>query len=91
MLAYIVAVIRMLIAGLAWLVLQCSGLVQDPAPRAGEWIMVPVPPVAGWRQLTKLLMVRAWIRNGYNAYGTYLQIFTRRAHKIVILNGEIRG
>ena len=90
MLAYIVAVIRWLIVSLAWLVLQCNGLVQDPAPRAGEWIMVHVPPVAGWRRLAKLLMVRAWIRNGYNAYGNYLQFFTRRARKLAILNGEIK-
>ena len=90
MLAYLVAIIRLLIAGLAWLVLQLSGLVQRPAPRAGDWIMVPVPPVAGWRQLVKLLMVRAWIRNGYNAYGNYLQVFTQRALKLAILNGDIK-
>ena len=89
MLAYIVAVIRWLIVSLAWLVLQYNGLVQDPAPRAGGWIMVHVPPVAGWRRLAKLLMVRAWVRNGYNAYGNYLQMFTQRARELAVLNGEI--
>ena len=88
MLAYIIAVIRRLTVSLAWRVLQCNGLVQDPAPRAGEWIMVPVPPVAGWRQLAKLLMVREWIRNGYSAYGNS-PFFTRRARQLAILNGEI--
>ena len=89
MLAYIIAVIRRLTVSLAWRVLQCNGLVQGPAPRAGGWIMVHTPPVAGWRQLAKLLMVREWIRNGYSAYGNYLQVFTRRARKLAILNGEI--
>ena len=51
--------------------------------------MVHVPPVAGWRRLAKLLMVRAWVRNGYNAYGNYLQLFTQRARKLAVLNGEI--
>ena len=89
MLAYIIAVIRRLTVSLAWRVLQCNGLVQGPAPRAGGWIMVHTPPVAGWRQLAKLLMVREWIRNGYSAYGNYLKVFTQRARKLAIMKGEI--
>ena len=89
MLAYVIAVIRRLTVSLAWCVLQCNGLIQGPAPRAEGWIMVHTPPIAGWRQLAKLLMVREWIRNGYSAYGNYLQVFTRRARQLAILNGEI--
>ena len=89
MFAYVFAVIRRLLVSLAWYVLQCHGLILGPAVRADGWIVVHTPPISGWRQLAKLLMVRAWIRNGYNAYGNYLQVFTRRARKLAILNGEI--
>ena len=89
MLAYLLAFIRRLAVNLALRILLCHGLVPDPAPRAGGWIMVHTPPVAGWRQLAKLLMVREWIRNGYSAYGNYLQVFTRRARQLAILNREI--
>ena len=73
---------------LAWYVLQCHGLILGPAAGADGWIVVHTPPISGWRQLAKLLMVRAWVRNGYNAYGNYLQIFTVRARKLAILRGE---
>ena len=89
MFAYVFAVIRRLFVSLAWYVLQCHGLILGPAARADGWIVVHTPPISGWRQLAKLLMVRAWVRNGYNAYGNYLQIFTVRARELAIMRGEI--
>ena len=89
MFAYLIAVIRRLSVSLAWRVLQCHGLIQGPAAGAGGWIVVHTPPIAGWRQLAKLLMVRSWVRNGYNAYGNYLQVLTVRARNLAILEGRV--
>ena len=89
MLAYVIAVIRRLSVSLAWYVLQCHGLILGPAAGADGWIVVHTPPISGWRQLAKLLMVRAWVRNGYNAYGNYLRLLEARARKLAIMRGEI--
>ena len=89
MFAFLITALRRLAVDLALRILQCHGLMGDAAPRAEEWIVVHTPAISRWRQYAQLLMVREWCRNGYSAYGNYLQIFTRRARRLAVLNGEI--